>query len=82
MSLLLSLTLAQSVELNCMEIGEETVCFRAETELELEGAEARATVNGPSMTYIGERGKPQITPMIELRQDFNTEMDASVNDVR
>ncbi len=79
---LLSLGLAQSVELNCVERDGQTICFRAETELELEGASATGTIEGPGIAVVAEPVHKPFNPLIELRQDFDAEIAASAQHIR
>ena len=51
-------------------------------ELDLDGAEVRATLNGPQIQPVFEVGKMAFAPLIRLRVSFNEELEQSAGEVR
>lgn len=51
-------------------------------ELDLEGAEVRAELNGPMVRPVFEAGKLAFVPLIRLRSNFDEEMSQSVEQTR
>jgi hypothetical protein len=51
-------------------------------QLDLEGAEVRATLNGPQVQPVFEVGKMAFAPLIRLRANFDEELEQSVPEVR
>ncbi len=58
------------------------VYYPPETEIDLEGAEVRATLNGPQIQPVFEVGKMAFAPLIRLRVSFNEELEQSASEVR
>lgn len=82
MTFFLSLALSQSVQLNCVEIDGDTVCFRAETEVDMTGSDVSATVGGPQIAVAFEPNHKPLNPMIKLRTDFDAEIAESASQIR
>lgn len=61
---------------------EPEVKYQPVTEIEWEAFEVQATLNGPSMTTVFEPGRIAFSPLIRLRANFNTELEASAHEVR
>ena len=55
-SLLLSLSMSQSVDLNCVDIDGETVCYRAATEIDGEAVDVKGELDGPHISANWEPG--------------------------
>ena len=51
-------------------------------ELDLEGAEVRATLNGPQIQPVFEVGKMAFAPLTRRRISFNEELEQSAGEVR
>jgi hypothetical protein len=81
-SLLLSLSMSQSVDLNCVDIDGETVCYRAATEIDGEAVDVKGELDGPHISANWEPVHKGFNPMIELRTHFNTEIAQSVEQIR
>ena len=58
------------------------IIYQDITELDLEGSDVQAGVNGPQLGFHLEPKRAQFAPMIRLRVDFNQEMSSSTNEVR
>ena len=80
--LLLTLNLAQAtddVERN--ERGERVV-YRNKTEIDFEDLEIEGILQKPQSALVLERKKAQFNPLIQLRLNFNPEIEQSVDDIK
>lgn len=80
--LLLLVSLAQAsddVERN--EKGERVV-YRNKTEIDFEDLEIEGVLQKPQSALVLERKKAQFNPLIQLRLNFNPEIDQSVDDIK
>lgn len=80
--LLLTLNLAQAsddVERN--EKGERVV-YRNKTEIDFEDLEIEGILQKPQSALVLERKKAQFNPLIQLRLNFNPEIEQSVDDIK
>ena len=58
------------------------IIYQDITELDLEGSDVTASVDGPQLGFHIEPKRAQFAPMIRLRVDFNQEMSSSTTEVR
>ena len=80
--LLLTLNLAQAsddVERN--EKGERVV-YRNKTEIDFEDLEIEGILQKPQSALVLERKKAQFNPLIQLRLNFNPEIEQTVDDIK
>ena len=56
-----------------------TVRYAAETQVDFEGLDVTARVQGPDGTMVQVRRQADFAPMIRLRADFNDELSDSVD---
>ncbi len=63
------------------ELGRQII-YQSITEIDIEGANVTATVDGPEIGLHIEPKRAQFAPMIQLRTDFNQEMSVSTNEIR
>lgn len=64
------------------ETPEPQVSYAAETEIEFTGVQVDGEVVKPGNALVTEARRAEFAPMISLRQDFNLEIDQSVNQVK
>ncbi|MFT5585248.1 MAG: hypothetical protein ACI9VR_002836 [Cognaticolwellia sp.] len=64
------------------ETPEPNVTYAAETEIEFTGVQVDGEVIKPGNSLISEARRAVFMPMIALREDFNVEIDQSVNQVK
>lgn len=80
--LLLLVSFAQAsddVERN--EKGERVV-YKNKTEIDFEDLEIEGVLQKPQSALVLERKKAQFNPLIQLRTNFNAEMQESVDDIK
>ena len=80
--LLLIMNLAQAsddVERN--EKGERVV-YRNKTEIDFEDLEIEGILQKPQSALVLERKKAQFNPLIQLRANFNPEIEQSVDEIK
>ena len=80
--LLLTLNLAQAsddVERN--EKGERVV-YRNKTEIDFEDLEIEGILQKPQSALVLDRKKAQFNPLIQLRANFNPEIEQSVDEIK
>ena len=56
--------------------------YKKITEIELDTVSLDAAVVKPNLAAINESPRPVFNPMIQLRTDFNKEMQDSINEIR
>ena len=61
---------------------EQTVVYKDRTEIDFEGLEISGQLVRPQGSLILDRRKASFNPLIQLRTDFNREMDQSVDEIR
>lgn len=64
------------------ETPEPKVTYAAETEITFTGVEVDGEIVKPGNALISEARRAEFNPMISLREDFNLEIDQSVNQVK
>lgn len=78
----LLLTLAAGPAFAQSERAQQEARYQAVTELDLEGLSLTANVESPNLPWINERPPATFPPMFKLRDNFNTEMKQSVDQVK
>ena len=58
------------------------VVYKQKTEIDFEDLEIEGTLQKPQSALILERKKAQFNPLIQLRANFNAEMEQSVDDIK
>lgn len=83
MTLLLLLAgLAQAAdEVERNEKGERVV-YRNKTEIDFEDLEIEGILQKPQSALVLERKKAQFNPLIQLRANFNPEIEQSVDEIK
>jgi hypothetical protein len=61
---------------------KQTVVYKQRTEIDFEGLEIAGQLVKPQGSFILDRRRANFNPLIELRVDFNREMDQSVDEIR
>ena len=61
---------------------EQTVKYKARTEIDFEGVEVEGQITKPDGALIRERETARFNPLIKLRTDFSPEMTQSVNEIK
>ena len=75
------LTLITSISL-AQENEGDTIIYKKQTEIDFEGIEVEGSLVKPQGSLIQERRSISFNPMIRLRNDFNPEMSASINNIK
>jgi len=61
------------------EAQEKDITYNKRTEIDFEALDVEGSLVKPQGALIVERGNVRFNPLIELRLDFNEEMNRSVN---
>ncbi|MCB9793282.1 MAG: hypothetical protein H6741_11200 [Alphaproteobacteria bacterium] len=61
---------------------ERKIQYKSRTEIDFEGVEVAGELVKPQGALLLDRKRANFNPLIKLRQDFNEEMDQSVNQVK
>jgi|688.fasta_scaffold47395_9 hypothetical protein len=61
---------------------EGRVTYRQKTEIDFEELEIEAPLQKPQSALILERKKAQFNPLIQLRTNFNPEMEQSIDEIK
>lgn len=61
---------------------DRKVVYRQRTEIDFEGVDVEALLVKPQGTLVLERKQASFNPMINLRKDFNTEIEQSTNEIK
>lgn len=61
---------------------EGRVVYRQKTEIDFEDLEIEGTLQKPQSALVLERKKAQFNPLIQLRANFNAEMEQSIDEVK
>jgi hypothetical protein len=61
---------------------EQTVKYSERTEIDFEAIDITGEMIKPQGSLIVERSNARFNPLIELRTDWNTEMNQSVNSIK
>ncbi len=56
--------------------------YKARTEIDFEGVDVTGELVKPRGTLLLDRKKANFNPLIRLREDFNAEMKASIDEVK
>jgi len=56
--------------------------YKERTEIDFEGVDVTGELVKPAGALLIDRRKAQFNPLIRLRQDFNDEMKASIDEVK
>jgi len=59
-----------------------TITYKAKTEIDFEGMEVEGELIKPQGALLLERKKASFNPLIQLRENFNVEMNQSVNQIK
>ena len=69
-------------DVNVVEEDGKKVIYKAKTEISFEGVDVEGEIKKPAGAYLLDRKKSKFSPLIKFRQDFDTEMLASVHEVK
>ena len=58
------------------------ITYKAKTEIDFEGMEVEGELIKPQGALLLERKKASFNPLIQLRENFNVEMNQSVNQIK
>ncbi|MDP2311193.1 MAG: hypothetical protein Q8P18_34550 [Pseudomonadota bacterium] len=58
------------------------VSYKQKTEIDFEGLDVSGELVKPSSALVLDRKKASFNPLIKLREDFNAEMEQSVDEVK
>lgn len=61
---------------------DRKVVYRQRTEIDFEGVDVEALLVKPQGTLVLERKQASFNPMINLRKDFNMEIEQSTNEIK
>lgn len=61
---------------------DRKVVYKTKTEIDFEGLDVSGELVKPQSALVLDRKKAQFNPLIKLRQDFNVEMEQSVDEVK
>lgn len=61
---------------------EESVVYKQKTEIDFEELEVEGTLQKPQSALVLERKKASFNPMINLRMDWNQEIDESIDEIK
>ena len=73
--------LAQDDEDESATAGRKIV-YKAKTEIDFEAVEVAGELVKPQGALLLDRKRASFNPLIKLRPDFNSEMDASVDEIK
>ena len=62
--------------------GDRKVVYKQKTEIDFEGLDVSGELQKPQSALVLDRKKAQFNPLIKLREDFNAEMEQSVDEVK
>jgi len=62
--------------------GDRQVKYKERTEIDFEGVDVQGELVKPQGQLLLDRRKASFNPLIRLREDFNKEMKASVDEVK
>jgi hypothetical protein len=62
--------------------GDRKVQYKQKTEIDFEGLDVSGELVKPQSALVLDRKKASFNPLIKLREDFNAEMEQSVDDVK
>ena len=61
---------------------DRKILYKSRTEIDFEGVEVSGELVKPQGALLLDRKRAAFNPLIKLRQDFNEEMDQSVNQIK
>lgn len=61
---------------------DRKIQYKSRTEIDFEGVDVSGELVKPAGALLLERKRASFNPLIKLRQDFNDEMDQSVNQIK
>ena len=61
---------------------ERKIQYKQRTEIDFEGVEVAGELVKPQGALLLDRKRANFNPLIQLREDFNEEMDQSVNQIK
>jgi hypothetical protein len=64
------------------EVGDRKVTYKSKTEIDFEGLDVAGELVKPSSALVLDRKKASFNPLIKLREDFNPEMEQSIDEVK
>lgn len=67
------------------DVDEESgrkVSYKAKTEIDFEGLDVEGEMVKPSSALVLDRKKASFNPLIKVRENFNPEMEESIDEVR
>jgi len=64
------------------EEGDRKVQYKSKTEIDFEGLDVNGELQKPQSALVLDRKKASFNPLIKLRQDFNAEMEQSIDEVK
>ena len=62
--------------------GDRKVVYKSKTEIDFEGLDVAGELVKPSSALVLDRKKASFNPLIKLREDFNQEMEQSIDEVK
>lgn len=62
--------------------GDRKVSYKSRTEIDFEGVDVSGELVKPNGALLLDRKRANFNPLIKIRQDFNEEMDQSVNQIK
>jgi hypothetical protein len=79
---LLSIALPAFAQDEGGEGDDRKVVYKSKTEIDFEGLDVSGELQKPQSALVLDRKKAQFNPLIKLREDFNAEMEQSVDEVK
>ncbi len=64
------------------EVEGRKVSYKQKTEIDFEGLDVNGELVKPQSALVLDRKKASFNPLIKLREDFNAEMEQSVDEVK
>ncbi|MEC7242611.1 MAG: hypothetical protein VXW32_15360 [Myxococcota bacterium] len=64
------------------EDGDRNIVYKARTEIDFEGVDVAGELVKPQGALLLDRKKGSFNPLIRLREEFNVEMENSVNYIK
>jgi hypothetical protein len=58
------------------------VTYKQKTEIDFEGLDVNGELTKPQSALVLDRKKASFNPLIKLREDFNAEMEQSIDEVK
>ncbi|MFZ5475208.1 MAG: hypothetical protein ACOZNI_00410 [Myxococcota bacterium] len=64
------------------DAADRKVVYKSKTEIDFEGLDVSGELVKPSSALVLDRKKASFNPLIKLREDFNPEMEQSIDEVK